>query len=108
MTYAALGGFQATGSATLPNGDILVLERRYTLRHGAAVRIRRINAETIQPGARLTAKLLAELRPPLSVDNFEGIEVRRDGSGRTVVYIISDDNFSPLQRNLLMMFELME
>jgi len=34
--------------------------------------------------------------------------VRRDGSGRTVVYIISDDNFNPLQRNLLLMFELME
>ncbi len=108
MTYASSGGFRATGAATLPNGDILILERRYTLRHGAAARIRRLNAETIQPGARLTAKLLAELRPPLNVDNFEGIEVRRDGSGRTVVYIISDDNFSPLQRNLLLMFELME
>ncbi|MBT3627577.1 MAG: esterase-like activity of phytase family protein, partial [Rhodospirillaceae bacterium] len=44
--------------------------------------------------------------PPLTVDNMEGIAVRRDGAGHTLVYLVSDDNFSVLQRTLLLMFEL--
>jgi hypothetical protein len=40
---------------------------------------------------------------------MEGISARRDlGSGRTLIYMISDDNYSALQRTLLLMFELME
>lgn len=107
MTYAASGGFRVTGAATLADGDVLILERRYTLRDGVAARVRRLAAKTIEPGARLKAQLIAEFRPPATVDNFEGIEVRRDADGRTFVYLISDDNFNPLQRTLLMMFELM-
>ena len=41
-------------------------------------------------------------------DNFEGIAVRRTGDSETMIYIISDDNFRDLQRNLLLMFSLAE
>ncbi len=108
MSYQLDGGFRVTGAATLPGGDALVLERRYTLRDGVAARVRRIRAGTIAANARLTGRVVGELRPPMTVDNFEGIGIRRDETGRTLVYMISDDNFNPLQRNLLMMFELME
>lgn len=112
MTYATRDGYRVTGAATLADGDVLVLERRYTLRDGVAARLRRLAAGTIEPAARLDAALLAEIRPPLSVDNMEGIEVRRadkgPNAGRTLVYLISDDNFNPMQRTLFMMFELME
>lgn len=108
MTYAASGGFKVTGAATLAGGDVLVLERRFTLRDGVAARIRRVKAADIAPGARLRPTLVGELRPPLSVDNFEGIDVRQAPDGRTFVYIVSDDNFNAVQRTLLMMFELTE
>ena len=49
---------------------------------------------------------VARLAAPLSVDNFEGIAVRRDGT-RDFVYLISDDNFLGLQRTLLLKFELL-
>lgn len=49
---------------------------------------------------------IARLGAPLTVDNMEGIAVRRSG-GRTFVYLVSDDNFSPLQRTLLLKFELL-
>ena len=49
---------------------------------------------------------IARLAAPLVHDNFEGIATRRDGQGRTLVYLISDDNFHILQRTLLLMFEL--
>lgn len=42
----------------------------------------------------------------LLVDNFEGVDVRRDAKGRTMIYLVSDDNFMILQRTLLVMFEL--
>ena len=83
-----------------------MLERRFTLRDGVAVRIRRINRADILPGADLDPDLVAEFRAPIAVDNFEGIAVRQGPRGATLIYIISDDNLNPLQRTLLMIFEL--
>jgi hypothetical protein len=38
---------------------------------------------------------------------MEGVSARRGPNGETLVYVVSDDNFNaPLQRTLLMMFEL--
>jgi hypothetical protein len=51
----------------------------------------------------------------LTLDNFEGVEVRQDAGGRTLVYVLSDDNNCAkrpgaprrgLQRTLLLLFEL--
>ena len=52
--------------------------------------------------------IIAELRPPLTIDNFEGIEARRGQRGEVLVYLVPDDNFNAEQRTLLMMFELLE
>lgn len=108
LTYATRGGFWPTGAATLPGGDVVVVERRFTLRAGVAVRLMRIDSATIRPGARLEGRVLAEIRPPLTVDNFEGVAARRGPGGKTLIYVVSDDNYNPLQQTLLMMFELTE
>jgi hypothetical protein len=42
------------------------------------------------------------------IDNFEGLGLHRAASGETVLTLVSDDNFSPLQRTLLMQFTLLE
>jgi hypothetical protein len=39
---------------------------------------------------------LAELSAPLVADNFEGIAVRPGKLGKTLIYIVSDDNFHDL------------
>ena len=49
---------------------------------------------------------LARLAPPYTVDNFEGLAVFPDKRGGTIIYILSDDNFNPLQRTLLLQFRL--
>ena len=49
---------------------------------------------------------LAQLVPPLSVDNFEGLAVHPDPAGGWLIYLLSDDNFNPLQRTLLLQFHL--
>ena len=108
LTYQAADGFRVTGAATHPGGDVLVLERLFTLRGQNAIRLKRIAAAAIQAGARLEGTTIAELRPPLTIDNFEGIEARRGQRGEVLVYLVSDDNFNAEQRTLLMMFELLE
>jgi len=42
------------------------------------------------------------------IDNMEGIAVHRTAVGETILTIASDDNFSFLQRSLLLQFALAE
>lgn len=102
------GLFVPTGAAQFPNGDVLLLERRFTLLGGLSARLRRIPVASIQPGALLEGEEIAELRPPLTLDNFEGVAVHRLGDGRLRITLLSDDNFNALQRTLLVQFELVE
>ena len=61
----------------------------------------------LKAGAHLEGEVLANLSfQDANIDNMEGIAVRRGAKGETLFYLISDDNFSPLQRTLLLMFEL--
>ena len=50
---------------------------------------------------------LARLQPPLTIDNMEGVSATIE-NGRTIVWLVSDDNFTPLQRTLLLKFALAE
>ena len=108
LTYRANKHYRVTGAATLPGGDVLVLERLFTPRGYNVVLVKRIAGASIKADARLGGETVAELRAPLTVDNFEGIEARRGPRGEVLIYLISDDNFNPEQRTLLMMFELAE
>ncbi len=108
LTLATDGGFEPTGAATLPGGDIVVVMRRFTLTGSNAARLIRIPASHIRPGASLRGRVIADIGPPLTFDNFEGVEARQGARGETLITILSDDNFNPFQRTLLMMFELME
>lgn len=105
LVYPVEGLLRPSDATPLPSGDVLVLERGYSAETGVRVRIRRVPAERIEAGERLEGTLLAELAPPLTVDNFEGISSRRERSG-TAIYVLSDDNYSPTERTLLLMFEL--
>lgn len=108
LTYELDGGFQPTGAATLPSGDVIVIERLNSVRENWAARLKVISGRTIQPGASLKGETIAELRPPLNVDNFEAVSAIKGQNGETLIYILSDDNFRPQQRTLLMMFALQE
>ncbi len=106
--WPSVGIFRPTDLAALPNGDVLLLQRRFTFSGGMGARLSRIPAARIKAGGRLIDEELARLAPPLSVDNFEGLAVHPDPGGGWLIYLLSDDNFSPLQRTLLLQFHLAE
>jgi hypothetical protein len=106
--------FHPTSVTCLPRSDdLLVLERRYP---PLAARIRRVGRAAFERGTGLEGVEVARLDPPLSLDNFEGIDAVAGPRGETLVYVVSDDNNcakipggasrGSLQRTLLLMFEL--
>ena len=96
--------YRPTGATVLPSGDVLVLERRFSLLGGLGITIRRIPLAEIRPGATLEGELLAELGPPMIYDNMEGIAAQAEPGGGVRIYMIADDNFNVAQRTLLMSF----
>jgi hypothetical protein len=99
--------FSVTSAANAPDGGIFLLERRYSLIGGVGMELRHVSASQLHEGVRLEGEVLANLSfMDASIDNMEGVAVRRGPKGETLLYMVSDDNFSPLQRTLLLMFEL--
>jgi hypothetical protein len=98
--------FDVSDCVALP-GDLLLLERRFALLHGGlSMRIRRIPLADIKPGAVIDGKNLIEADLGYEIDNMEGLGVHRNASGETILTLISDDNFLPFQRTLLLQFAL--
>ena len=106
VSYVAGHDFKPTGAARLPDGDILILERRFSRMSVPGARIVRLHADALKPGARLQGDELARIEPPMTFDNFEGITTRVGPQGEIFIYVISDDNYFFLQRTLLLVFEL--
>jgi hypothetical protein len=103
-----IGGFDITDAAALPDGGLLVLERRFRYSEGVQMRIRRIGADEIKRGGLIAGETLLEASDRFNIDNMEGIATHRAASGETVITLISDDNFSALQRTLILQFALPE
>lgn len=104
--YRMMDNFRPTDLETLPNGDLLVLERRFNLLKGLAARLRIIKTEDLLSDAPVTGEEIATLGFPFNIDNMEGLAVRETAQGETIIYMVSDDNYHPLQRTLLMSFKL--
>jgi hypothetical protein len=98
--------FSPTDLARLPDGDLVMLERRYRPPFSLSVRLKRLAAKDVAPGAVVDGPVLMEASLAQRIDNFEALAVHRATDGRTVLTLLSDDNFSKLQRTLLMQFAL--
>ncbi len=98
--------FLPTGAALLPDGDLLLLMRSYRKEIGTRIRILLLEADSLMPDARLQPIELARIEPPATIDNMEAISVGVGPAGETLIYLMSDNNYSDDQRTLLMQFEL--
>ena len=105
--YVARNGeFDITDGDFLPNGDLLLLERKFNMADGIAMRLRLISGETIKKGATVDGAILIEANMGFQIDNMEALDVWQDSAGGTRVTLMSDDNHSILQRSILLEFKL--
>lgn len=101
-------GFRPTALALLDeaadgrSARYILLARQFSPSSGVAAQLFLITVPA--GGGSVTPTLIAELRPPLTVDNMEAVAIRREGD-RTILYLASDDNFNPLQRTILLAFQ---
>lgn len=102
-----IGEFDIVDCALLPDGGFLVLERFFSWRQGVAIRLRRISLAAIVPGAVLDGPVLMEADLGYEIDNMEGLAVHRAANGDIVLTLVSDDNFSVIQRTILLQFTLL-
>lgn len=97
-------GFHPTDAVTLPNGNVLLLERRFTLFSGMAMRLRLLQQSELQAEAIAKGTVLLQAGEGFAVDNMEGITLNKDGDHHTIITLISDNNHTILQRSLLLRF----
>lgn len=97
-TQSAEDGFRVTGADRDPAGGWFVVERFYAPPFDVRARVRRMAVDGTM------GSNLIELRLPATVDNFEGIAAVTTSEG-TRLYLLSDDNANPLQKTLLLAFD---
>jgi hypothetical protein len=103
-----VGDYDVTDGAFLPDGDLLLLEREFSMATGVAMRLRRIAGDTITKGATVDGPIILEADMRYQIDNMEGLDVWTRADGATMISLVSDDNHSILQRNLYLEFRYFE
>jgi hypothetical protein len=100
-------GFDVTDLDFMPNGDLILLERFFSPIRGVGMRLRRIKTATILPNAVLEPEILLTADNSFAIDNMEGLSIHQGEPGETLFTLVSDNNFSIVQRNLLLQFRWM-
>jgi hypothetical protein len=103
--YLPPAGFDPSDAVELPDGRVLILNRKIALPFTWSAVLTLIDPRAIRRGAVVTGREVARFASPLTVDNFEGLAVTREGDA-TILWMVSDDNLFVLQRTLLMKFRL--
>lgn len=96
--------YDVTDGAPLPGGDLIILERRFSLTLGPAIRLRRLAGESLRKGAVADGPVVMEAGLSHRIDNLEALDIWRRDDGRLIVSLLSDDNQSLLQRTLYLEF----
>ncbi|HEX4694364.1 esterase-like activity of phytase family protein [Sphingomonas sp.] len=101
--YLPPAGYDPSDATELPDGRVLVLNRRLSWPFRWSAVLTLIDPRQFKPGAIVKGKVVATFDPPLNVDNFEGLAITREGAA-TILWMVSDDNQFVLERTLLMKF----
>lgn len=99
---AKLGNFLPVGADVGPDGQLYLLERQFRGLSGFASRLRRFD---LASGDVTRGTIILEAETGAH-DNLEGVSVWRDGSGRLIATMVSDDNFLPLLQMELVEYHL--
>jgi hypothetical protein len=101
FSYLPKSAKRPTDVAFLPNGSMLVVTRSFRLPFSMPGQIE-LAAPPV-PGAQVEGRPIITMAGPMD-QNFEAISVV-EAQGRIFIWAMSDDNFMPFQRTLLVLFE---
>lgn len=108
-TYQPMAGLVPVDAAALPSGDVVVLERGFSLFFTFRSRVVLLKAEqlvNLSAGQTLQGQTLALLENPVITENFEGVAVQALSAGKTRLFLVSDNNFNTAQQTILAAFEI--
>jgi hypothetical protein len=105
LGYRPPQGFSPTDATQLPDGRVIVVNRRFTPWSLFTVCLTLIDPREFRAGAIVTGREIARFEPPVVTENFEGIAATQEG-GQTIIWLVSDSNFASFQRTLLLKFAL--
>lgn len=105
FTYLPPAGFDPSDMTQLPDGRLLVLNRRFAVPALFTATLTLIDPRTIRPGAAVQGREIARFAAPVLHDNFEALAVTREGQD-TILWIASDDNQQIWEQSLLLKFRL--
>jgi hypothetical protein len=101
-------GFSITSARFLPDGDLLILERKLAPGFDLAMRLRRIPGSQIGGKKPMDGRILLDADLSNQIDNMEGLSVHLDDGGQTILTLVSDDNRNVFQRTLILQFALID
>jgi hypothetical protein len=105
FAYVPPDGYDPTDVAELPDGRLLVLNRRLSLGGLFTAKLSVIEVRGVGKGGVVQGTEIATFERPLQHDNFEALAVTREGAD-TIVWIASDDNGEFWEQSLLLKFRL--
>lgn len=105
FSYRPPQGFRPTDIAELPDGRLVVLNRKVSIREGFTAAVTILDRGDVRRGRTVAGREIARFAAPVLHDNFEAVAAVREG-GKTILWIASDDNRWWPQQSLLLKFRL--
>jgi hypothetical protein len=102
--YDSRGKGLVSDAAALPDGRILLVHRRLGFDPVFTTIVAIVDPADIQKDAVVRSRTIGRVSRPLA-ENYEGAAISVE-QGRTLLWLVADNNFNIWQRSLLLQFEL--
>lgn len=105
FAYAPPKGYDPSDGVQLPDGRLLILNRRISPTEWFTAKLVLVDLRDIRRGATVAGREIATLDAPATRDNFEAVAVTREG-GALILWMATDDNLQWPEQSLLFKFRL--
>lgn len=97
--------YDPSDAAVLPDGDLLVLTRRFQYPFSFSAKLVRVKTASLRAGAKVRGEVIATLAAPIIGENCEGLAITQE-NGATMVWIVTDNDAMPWRPSYLLKFRL--
>ncbi|PCG15109.1 MULTISPECIES: esterase-like activity of phytase family protein [Sphingomonas] len=107
LRYFPPPGSVPSDAALLPDGDLIVVNRRWHFPLRFAAVLVRVPAAQLRADGVLRGRIIATLGPEVGGENVEGVAVTRE-RGTTMIWLVTDNDVAFYRRTILAKFRLIE